>query len=95
MCFWSTWGPRVPQAFVSASRVNGPFARPSCGYAGTLRTLVAYVGAPRALSQGGGVLGFVACSGACVYDVRDERLSALRGDTTVVTISVGGNDSST
>src|SRR5687767_1197018 len=34
---------------------------------------------------------FVACSGARTYDVRDGQLSALRNDTTLVTISIGGN----
>jgi lysophospholipase L1-like esterase len=35
---------------------------------------------------------FVACSGATTSDVRAEQLSALTGDTDLVTITVGGND---
>lgn len=35
---------------------------------------------------------FVACSGATTQDVMGSQLSALRTDTTLVSISVGGND---
>ncbi|MGW1991565.1 SGNH/GDSL hydrolase family protein [Embleya sp. NPDC001921] len=35
---------------------------------------------------------FVACSGATTADVRARQLSVLDGDTTLVTISAGGND---
>ncbi|MET7302287.1 SGNH/GDSL hydrolase family protein [Embleya sp. NPDC005575] len=35
---------------------------------------------------------FVACSSATTADVRARQLSAVTGDTTLVTISVGGND---
>lgn len=35
---------------------------------------------------------FVACSGAVTADVRNNQLSALDSDTTLVTITIGGND---
>lgn len=49
---------------------------------------------PRLWSQQRDAVSFTfnACSGATTADVRDNQLDALDSDTTLVTISVGGND---
>ncbi|WP_067480870.1 SGNH/GDSL hydrolase family protein [Actinomadura hibisca] len=48
---------------------------------------------PRLWSQAhGGTLAFVACAGATTQSVRDGQLGALRASTTLVSITVGGND---
>jgi lysophospholipase L1-like esterase len=36
--------------------------------------------------------GFAACSGATTADVRNNQLSALKSDTTLASITIGGND---
>ena len=43
-------------------------------------------------AQRGYALDFRACSGATVADVTSTQLGALNGGTSLVTISVGGND---
>lgn len=48
--------------------------------------------APQIASARGYELRHAACSGARVPDVRNNQLSALSADTSLVTISVGGND---
>jgi len=45
-----------------------------------------------AAARPGAAFKFVACSGATVSDVAEKQLSALSGATTLVTVSVGGND---
>ncbi|WP_394827780.1 SGNH/GDSL hydrolase family protein [Pendulispora albinea] len=47
---------------------------------------------PQIAAARGYELKHVACSGARVHDVRNNQLSALSSATTLVTISVGGND---
>jgi lysophospholipase L1-like esterase len=48
--------------------------------------------APLWASSHGATLNFVACSGATTADVLNNQVSALNAGTTLVTISIGGND---